>query len=140
MILSKILDAPLPVILPALFQSIPQEILPEVIKNAPDIMIGFIAAILLIVYVANMYGKMPGKPKNGGGLTAVERETLAQIGRDTKKVTDLLAWRDDDGMERFLATAKHARESSELLVEILEVQKSQDRHLETIASHLAGTA
>ena len=72
-------------------------------------------------------------------LPIVAQSVLAQVAVETKKLTEMLAWRDDDGMERFPLAAKHAKESKELLEEILKVQASQERHLDKIAQHLART-
>lgn len=132
----RLLDIPLPIILPIVAQGV----LPDsVTEGAPDWVMGLIAGVFLVVYIANMYGKMPGKPVNNGSssISNSDRQVLAQVARETKKLTDLLGHRDDDGMERFLLTAKHARESKELLVEILKSQESQGRHLETISQSLA---
>jgi hypothetical protein len=110
--------------------------------GAPDWVMGLIAGVFLIVYLANIYGKMPGKPVNGGngGISADDRKMLAQVAQETKRLTDLLGHRDDDGMERFLLTAKHTKESRELLLEILKMQATQERHLDKIAQHLARSA
>tara|TARA_Y100000310_G_scaffold29278_1_gene27748 strand:+ start:824 stop:1180 length:357 start_codon:yes stop_codon:yes gene_type:complete len=118
-------------------------VLPDAVTDgAPDWAIGLIAGVFLVVYVANIYGKMPGRPVGGGsgGTTHCGRHMLAQVAKETKKLTDLLGHRDDDGMERFLLTAKHTKESRELLIEILKVQEAQERHLDKIAQHLARTA
>jgi len=134
--LIRLLDVPLPIILPIVAQSV----LPDsVTEGAPDWAMGLIAGVFLVVYVANMYGKMPGRPVNGsnGGISNGDRKVLAQVAQETKKLTDLLGHRDDDGMERFLLTAKHTKESRELLIEILKVQETQERHLDKIAQHLA---
>jgi len=134
--LIRLLDVPLPIILPLVAQGV----LPDsVTEGAPDWAMGLIAGVFLVVYVANMYGKMPGRPVNGsnGGISNGDRKVLAQVAQETKKLTDLLGHRDDDGMERFLLTAKHTKESKELLIEILKVQGTQERHLDKIAQHLA---
>ena len=136
--LIRLLDVPLPIILPLVAQGV----LPDsVTEGAPDWAMGLIAGVFLVVYVANMYGKMPGRPVNGsnGGISNGDRKVLAQVAQETKKLTDLLGHRDDDGMERFLLTAKHTKESKELLIEILKVQGTQERHLDKIAQHLART-
>ena len=132
----RLLDIPLPIILPIVAQSVFPD---SVTEGAPDWVMGLIAGVFLVVYIANMYGKMPGKPVNNGSssISNGDRKIIAQVARETKKMTDLLGHRDDDGMERFLLTAKHARESKELLVEILKLQESQERHLETISQSLA---
>ena len=118
--LIRLLDVPLPIILPLVAQGV----LPDsVTEGAPDWAMGLIAGVFLVVYIANMYGKV-----------------LAQVAQETKKLTDLLGHRDDDGMERFLLTAKHTKESKELLIEILKVQGTQERHLDKIAQHLARSA
>ena len=132
----RLLDIPLPIILPIVAQSV----LPDsVTEGAPDWVMGLIAGVFLVVYLANIYGKMPGKPVGGGngGINGGDRKMLAQVALETKKLTEMLAWRDDDGMERFLLTAKHTKESKELLIEILKVQGTQERHLDKIAQHLA---
>jgi len=134
--LIRLLDVALPIILPLVAQGV----LPDsVTEGAPDWAMGLIAGVFLVVYVANMYGKMPGRPVNGsnGGISNGDRKVLAQVAQETKKLTDLLGHRDDDGMERFLLTAKHTKESKELLIEILKVQGTQERHLDKIAQHLA---
>ena len=134
----RLLDIPLPIILPLVAQGV----LPDsVTEGAPDWVMGLIAGVFLVVYIANMYGKMPGKPVGGGngGINGGDRRMLAQVAVETKKLTEMLAWRDDDGMERFPLAAKHAKESKELLEEILKVQASQERHLDKIAQHLART-
>lgn len=134
----RLLDLPLPIILP-----VAQGVLPDfVTEGAPDWVMGIIAGVFLVVYVANMYGKMPGRPVGGGNgsISNGDRHMLAQVAKETKKLTDLLGHRDDDGMERFLLTAKHTKESRELLIEILKVQETQERHLDKIAQHLARTA
>ena len=131
----RLLDVPLPIILP-----VAQGVLPDfVTEGAPDWVMGLIAGVFLVVYLANIYGKLPGKPMNGGngGISNGDRKMLAQVAQETKRLTELLAWRDDDGMERFLLTAKHTKESRELLIEILKVQETQERHLDKIAQHLA---
>jgi hypothetical protein len=131
----RLLDVPLPIILPLVAQGV----LPDfVAEGAPDWAMGLIAGVFLVVYVANMYGKMPGKPANSGlgVMRNGDRAMLAQVANETKKLTEMLAWRDDDGMERFPLAAKHAKESKELLEELLKLQESQNRHLETISRHL----
>ena len=135
----RLLDAPLPILLPLVAQSV----LPDAVTDgAPDGVMGLIAGVFLIVYLANIYGKMPGKPVYGGngGISADDRKMLAQVAQETKRLTDLLGHRDDDGMERFLLTAKHTKESRELLLEILKMQATQERHLDKIAQHLARSA
>jgi hypothetical protein len=132
----RLLDIPLPIILPLVAQGV----LPDsVTEGAPDWVMGLIAGVFLVVYIANMYGKMPGKPAPSGlgGMRNGDRTMLVQVAKETKKLTEMLAWRDDDGMERFPLAAKHAKESKELLEEILKLQESQERHLEKISQHLA---
>lgn len=112
-------------IVPTAVAAVPQ-LEPSLLEGAP----GWVAVLLLGAWVLLTYmekvGKLPGAvSRNGVGLTTDEKAQL-------KKVHDLLAFRGEDGIERFLVFTQMARE-------IRDLSRKQAGLVGTIAEEMRAT-
>lgn len=127
----KLLAVPLPVALGLL-----QVEQPTFLDGAPGYVVGFVAAIWLVVYVLDKFGKLPSNGSHAELARAIDA-LAAKIDayqpsfteddrRALHKTANLLAQRDDDGFERLLVMARQVRETSERAARI-EAQMSTQR-------------
>ncbi len=127
----KLLSLPVPIIVAL--------ILPQVDKppvDVPGMSSGttsslILGTVFLVLWFLNAIGKLPGNGSNrrSQAFTSADR---AQV----KKVTDLLAWRNDDGVERYLVQAQQTREIHESMSKIAENMESMSRHMETLSEYV----
>ena len=133
--MNGILGSPHPLVASALVFQLPD----EVMDGAPAWVVVFLLGVSVTVFIAEKFGKLPSNNRassHSGSAGSFVEEDRKQL----RKVTDLLATRDDDGVERFIVCAKHARENAEHLAEIAKILETQTRHLETIAAHIQRSA
>lgn len=105
----KLLAVPVPAFVAAALPQLPSELF----EGAPAWVLALAVVGWVVVSVLNMLGRLP--QKNGGthsGFTADDRRTI-------QKTYEVLAWRDDDGVQRFVG---HVIEQRKL------VQLSEDHH------------
>lgn len=111
----KILAVPVPAFVAAALPQLP----PESFEGAPEWVLALAVVGWVVVSVLNMLGRLPyssngdrGKP----GFTPADRRIASQIRTDltaakdaAQKTYDMLAWKDDEGVPRYLRHVMHTR-------------------------------
>lgn len=127
----KLLSLPVPILVAL--------ILPQFDKPPPDVpgmssgTAGslILGTVFLLLWFLNAIGKLPG---NGGNRRS---QTFTNADRaQVKKVADLLASRNDDGVERYLVQAQQTREIHECMLKVAKNMEQMSRHMEVLSDHV----
>ena len=140
---SKLLNTPVPIVLGLFSQSIPGVGDLPAGAEAPQYMMGAFAGIFLVAYILKITGYMPhknGKDAHPIDFTESDRASMTRMAVEVKKMTDLLASRDDNGFERFLKMNSRISEHGDILRGIAEIQESQVASQKAIADQLGTVA
>lgn len=143
MLLNKLLEAPFPILVGLISQA--QTITPDRgttptgSMDAPEYMMGAFAGIFLVAYILKITGYMPhkdGKDAHCIDFTDADRRAMNKMAQEVRKVTDLLAFRDGDGLERFPKMSSQTSRQGEVLDKLSRTQDAQATTLTTISSQL----
>ena len=93
MVVARMLDAPVPIAVAVVQGTAPDGL----VGGGPGWLMGALFGVWLVLWLLDRIGKLPGRVPNGvhAGYQPPDRERL-------NRVHDLLAWKDDDGVPRFL--------------------------------------
>ncbi len=129
----KLINAPVPIVVAL--------ILPQVVgkpDSAPLIPGGpqwagiVVATVAVLLWFLNAVGRLPGT--NGGtnrrGASFTEDDRI-----QLRKVADLLATRNDDGMERILVMGQQTREIHEVMARLAVAQEQTANHMKVLAEN-----
>ena len=143
MMVSRLLDTPVPIVLGLFSQSIPGMGDLPAGAEAPQYMMGAFAGIFLVAYILKITGYMPhknGKDAHPIDFTESDRASMTKMSAEVRKLTDLLASRDDNGFERFLKMNSRISEHGDILRQIAEIQEAQVSTQKTMADQLSTVA
>lgn len=143
MMVGKLLNTPVPIVLGLFSQSIPGVGDLPAGAEAPQYMMGAFAGIFLVAYILKITGYMPhknGKDAHPIDFTESDRASMTKMAVEVKKMTDLLASRDDNGFERFLKMNSRISEQGDMLRQIAEIQESQVASQKEMAIQLSAIA
>lgn len=117
----RLLNLPVP-----LFGAAASFQLPEgMIESTPGWLIGASVLVYVTIYAVNQFPSR--KNRRTHSFSDEDRDRL-------EKVTNLLAWRDDRGRERFLKMEDHAIETNERLERSEALMEQMAGHLKVLAA------
>lgn len=153
----KLLTAPVPVFAAAIVPQLPTEL----VDGAPAWVLAMAVVGWVVVSVLDKLGRLP-QGANGStrpGFTAADRRVASEIRTDltaakdaAQKTYDLLAWKDDDGIPRYLSHVMQTRHTVEeqrkltrliednhkLVSMVVDQWKTANRRLDSIEKRLGG--
>lgn len=138
----RFLEIPLPILVAMIAPQIDKPPSGDSLMGAPEWVSVFLAGVFVVLWLLNAIGKLPGAhgERRKVSFTDEDRATLHEALAKSKKLSELLATRNDDGMERILVMAQQTRETHDRLADVAKSLEKTAMHLETIAKALNRTA
>ncbi len=135
----KLFNLPIPVVVALILPQVSAGKVdaPGSIPGAPAWASIVIATVFLLLWFLNTIGRLPG---TNGGTNRRSANFTAEDRLQLKKVADLLATRNDDGMERILVMGQQTREIHECMSAIAKAQERTAAHLKVLAENAVRNA